>query len=61
MINLTEARSITPYKWYVQKSGEAASKEDVQGLAQGYSTAKDHEGKGVQIGGEARPARWTWR
>jgi hypothetical protein len=38
---------------------EDASKEDVQAVAQGIQhSLKNHEGKGVQIVGEARPAKW---
>jgi hypothetical protein len=38
---------------------EDASKEDVQAVAQGIQhSLKNHEGKGVVIAGEARPARW---
>ena len=38
---------------------EDASKEDVQAVAQGMQhSLKNHEGKGVLIVGEARPARW---
>jgi hypothetical protein len=36
-----------------------ASKEDVQGVALGIQhSLKNHEGNGVEIVGEARPARW---
>ncbi|WP_256469634.1 MULTISPECIES: hypothetical protein [unclassified Bradyrhizobium] len=36
-----------------------SSKEDVQGVALGIQhSLKNHEGKGVQIVGEARLARW---
>jgi hypothetical protein len=38
---------------------EDASKEDVQAVAQGIQhSLKNHEGKGVEIVGEVRPARW---
>jgi hypothetical protein len=37
-----------------------ASKEDVQSVSLGIQhSLKNHEGKGVQIVGEARPARWS--
>jgi hypothetical protein len=36
-----------------------ASKEDAQGVSLGIQhSLKNHEGKGVQIVGESRPARW---
>jgi hypothetical protein len=36
-----------------------ASKEDVQSVSLGIQhSLKNHEGRGVQIVGEARPARW---
>ena len=38
---------------------EDASKADVQGVSLGIQhSLKNHEGKGVEIVGEARPARW---
>jgi hypothetical protein len=39
---------------------EDARKEDGQAVAQGMQhSLKNHEGKGVVIVGEARPARWN--
>ena len=40
--------------------GIEAGKADVQSVSLGIQhSLKNHEGKGVQIVGEARPARWT--
>jgi hypothetical protein len=43
----------------LKKEGIEASKSDAQTIALSIQhSLKNHEGKGVEIVGEARPARW---